>query len=184
MSAKRKQRQLERHQRLHLLYEDGSLRKCLLSYFRLVVADKRLKLLKWMGSDLAADTPMPTAGELPKLPLRLAKIPEEYGIVGDKGFTGIERDMPNCNDVNTPVQLTNSKTHRLSEEQIFSDIPITSVRAPCETAFLRTAKEDILPRNDKLLHHSLVASQSCHSSWRGKSADATAVSWKEFCRWT
>ena len=80
ISGKQKLRQLERHQRLHLLYEAHRLRKCLLSYFLLVVAPDRLKLLKWMGSDLAGDTPMPTADELPKLPLRLAKIPEEYGI--------------------------------------------------------------------------------------------------------
>jgi len=52
--------------------------------------------------------------------------------------------MPNCNDVKNPVHLQNSKMHRLSEQQIVSDIPITSVRAPCETDFSRTGQEDIL----------------------------------------
>ena len=97
-----------------------------------------------MGSDLAKNVPMPSTDDIPKLPLRLAKIPEEYGVGGDKGFTGIECDMPNVNDVVTPVQLHNSKTHRLSPEQIASDIPLTSVHAPYETVFSRTGLENAL----------------------------------------
>mmetsp|Transcript_44335 Transcript_44335/g.94357 ORF Transcript_44335/g.94357 Transcript_44335/m.94357 type:complete len:877 (+) Transcript_44335:1360-3990(+) len=143
-SGKRKLCQLERHQRLHLLYEGGQLSKCLFSYFLLVEEPNRLKMLSWMGSELAASVPKPNLEDVPRIPLRLAKIPEDCSLGGDKGFTGIEKSLPNINHVDTPVQVQNSKTHRLSSEQIESDIPITTVRAPCETIFSRTGNEAIL----------------------------------------
>ena len=86
----------------------------------------------------------PTVDELPKVPLCLAKVPEDYRFGRDKGFTGLEKDFPNVNACDTPVQVANSNTHRLSSAQIESDIPITTVRAPCETVFWRTAQEAIL----------------------------------------
>ena len=52
--GKRKLMQLERLQRLHILYKDNVLHKCLLSYFLLVTEETRLKLLSWMGSDMAS----------------------------------------------------------------------------------------------------------------------------------
>ena len=143
-SGKRKLRQLELHERLHHLYEDGKLHKCLLSYFLLVTEERRLKMLSWMGSEMAKHIEKPTIDELPKIPLRLAKIPENYGVGGDKGFSGIERDLPNLNDVDTPPQVANSKTHRISEEMIIAEIPITTVRAPCETVFFRVDLEAVL----------------------------------------
>jgi len=48
-SGRRKLRQLERLQELHLLYEKAKLKRCLLSYFLLVTEEQRLKLLSWMG---------------------------------------------------------------------------------------------------------------------------------------
>ena len=47
-SGKQNLMQLERLQRLHILYEDVILHKCLLSYFLLVTEGDRLKLLNWM----------------------------------------------------------------------------------------------------------------------------------------
>ena len=60
-------------------------------------------------------------------------MPEDYGIGGDKGCTDIERDLPNVNCIDTPAQVANSKTQRLSSEQIIYEIPITKLCAPCET---------------------------------------------------
>ncbi len=111
VSGKRKLLHLERHQRLHLLYESGKLRKCLLSCFLKVVEQDRLKLLSWMGSKLAVDIKKPTCGDLPTIPLRLAKIPQDYGLGGDKGFSGVEGYLPNLNEVVTPPQVANSNTH-------------------------------------------------------------------------
>lgn len=143
-SGKRKLIQLERLQKLHLLYERGDLKKCLLSYYLLVTEDQRLKLLSWMGSTLATNIPKPSLDELHKLPLRLAKIPQDCGVGGDKGFSGIEYYLPNCNEVVTPPQVANSKKERLSKDQIESEIPITTVRAPCETVFRRVDNEAVM----------------------------------------
>ena len=143
-SGKTKLRQLERHERLHRLYESGKLRKCLLSYFLKVVSKRRLQVLSWMGSELAADVEKPTLDQIPKIPLRLAKLPADYGFCGDKGFTGIEALLPNVNLVVTPPAVVNSKTHRLSAEMIASEIPVTTVRAPCETVFARVQNENVL----------------------------------------
>ena len=143
-SGKRKLCQLERHQRLHLLYESGELDKCLLSYFLLETESDRLKLLRWMGSNLAGDISMPNLEDMKEIALRLAKIPERYGVGADKGFTGIEKFMPNCNDADTPPGVVNSKKERLSKEQIEAEIPITTVRGASETVFSRIVVEDAL----------------------------------------
>ena len=143
-SGKRKLQQLERLQKLHLLYEDGDLEKCLLSYFLLVTEDQRLKLLSWMGSNLASHITKPSLDELNELPLRLAKIPRDCGVGGDKGFSGIEYDLPNCNEVVTPPQVANTKKERLSKDQIESEVPITTARAPCETVFKRVDDEAVM----------------------------------------
>jgi len=97
-----------------------------------------------MGSSLAAWLQKPTIEDLPKVLLRLVKVPEDYGFGGDKGFTALEKDFLNVNACDTPVQLANSNTHCLSSAQIESDIPITTVRALCETVFWCTAQEAII----------------------------------------
>ncbi|EJK76479.1 hypothetical protein THAOC_01755 [Thalassiosira oceanica] len=142
-SGKTKLRQLERHQRLHILYETGQLRKCLLSYFLLVEEKNRLKLLAWMGSDLAGNTPKPLFDELPKVPIGLAKIPEGVPVAGDKGFAGLERHLPMINPVRHPA-LATKKEERQSEAMILGEVPLTSQRATCETVFDRVQKEEIL----------------------------------------
>ena len=103
-----------------------------------------MKLLSWMGSPLASHVPKPSLSELPVIPLRLAKIPPGFGLYGDKGFTNIEVYLPNVNIVDTPPAVCNSKTHRLSAKMIESEIPLTTVRAPCETVFARVQDEAIL----------------------------------------
>jgi len=127
ISGKRKLLQLERLQKLHVLYEKAKLKKCLLSYYLLVTEDQRLKLLSWMGSKLATNVPKPSLDDIHNLPLRLAKIPQDCGVGGDNGFSGIEYNLPNCNEVVTPPQIANSKKERLSKDQIESAIPIMSV---------------------------------------------------------
>ena len=143
-SGKRKLCQLERHQRLHILYELGELEKCLLSYFLLETEPDRLKLLRWMGSNLAENIVMPDLKDIKEIALRLVKIPERYGVGADKGFTGIEKFLPNCNDADTPPGVVNSKKERLSKDQIEAEIPITTVRGGSETVFKRIVNEDAL----------------------------------------
>ena len=97
-----------------------------------------------MGSKLAANVPKPSLDDIHKLPLRLAKIPQGCGVVGDKGFSGIQYHLPNCNEVVTPPQIANSKKERLSKDQIESEIPITTIRAPCETVFRRVDNQAVM----------------------------------------
>ena len=143
MSGKRKLKQLELHQRLHQKYQAGKLRKCMLSYFLLSEEQNRLKLLAWMGSPLAGNTPKPTFEELPKIPLGLAKIPEGVSLAGDKGFTGLENVLPNLNQCENPAHAKSAK-ERQSEEQIVSEVPLTSKRAVCETVFKRVVLQALL----------------------------------------
>ncbi|KAL7482282.1 hypothetical protein ACHAW6_010740 [Cyclotella cf. meneghiniana] len=134
-SGRRKLRQLEVLQRLHVVYENGELRKTKLSYFLLVTNDDRMNLLRWMGSDLADSRPKPTHDQLPNVPLCLAKIPHDYGISADKGFVDIQWDLPNLNKEDTPVLIRNSKQQRQSPEQIQHETPITTTHAHSETVF-------------------------------------------------
>ena len=106
--------------------------------------NQRLKLLSWMGSKLATNVPKPSLDDIHKLPLRLAKIPQDCGVVGDKGFSGIEYHLPNCNEVVTPPQIANSKKECLSKDQIESEIPITTIRAPCETVCRRVDNQAVM----------------------------------------
>lgn len=145
-SGKHKLRQLEIHQRLHEMYETGQLRRNLLSYFLLVEERNRIKLLKWMGSDLVKKdgTPKPTHDSLPHVPLRLAKIPEHVSVGLDKGFVGVKWILSNMNDEETPVMIKNSKTERLSGEQILSEVMLTIRRSGTETVFRRTDTEAVM----------------------------------------
>jgi len=54
-----------------------------------VTENQRLKLLSLMGSKLATNVPKPSTDDIHKLPLRLAKIPQDCGTVGDKGLIGL-----------------------------------------------------------------------------------------------
>lgn len=143
-SGKRKLLQLERLQRLHILYEKGKLCKCLLSYYLLVTKPDCLKLLQWVGSKMAESLAKLSLEDLPKVPRRLAKIPSDYLVGSDKGFTGIECHLPNLNTVVTPAMVTNSNNERLSTLQILSDVLITTIRAPCEIVFKIVYSEDVL----------------------------------------
>ncbi|KAL7552447.1 hypothetical protein ACHAWF_015688 [Thalassiosira exigua] len=145
-SGLRKLRQLERHERLHRLYEAERLSKCLLSYFLLVTEQDKHKLLCWMGSKRidSDDVEMPTSEELPKLWLRLAKIPAAYKVLADKGFADMERDYPWMNTIETPTRLAASKGYRKAPGHIHLDRPLTSSRFSAETVFKRVYDEDIL----------------------------------------
>ena len=81
-----------------------------------------------MGSKLATNIPKPSFDGIHKLPLLIAKIPQDCGVVDDKGFSGIEYHLPNCNEVVAPPKIANSKKERLIKDQIESEIPIPSIR--------------------------------------------------------
>ncbi|KAL7513820.1 hypothetical protein ACHAWX_000784 [Stephanocyclus meneghinianus] len=53
-----------------------------------------LKLLHWMRSKLAIHVDMPYLEVFNPISLHLAKIPEDYMVGGNKGFSGIEWSLP------------------------------------------------------------------------------------------
>ena len=121
------------------------MKKTSLAYYLHVTADKRHKILKWMGSDLAPhDTVCPTAEELPEIWLRLAKIPSKYGILGDKGFDKATRFNPRLNKVRTPWLLSNVKDYRRSTEMVSMDLETSDTRSLAEGNFSRYKTEDLL----------------------------------------
>jgi len=147
--------QLERHERLHRKYESGDLRKCILSYF-LLCTPWRLKMLAWMGSNLAGSTNVPELDEIKEsVPLRLYKIPEDHSLGADKRYHGTDGDLPGCNKVDCPHLLRNSKTHRLSRDQIIEDVGITTTRGGCETVFFSSRLRSHLEGENPILVDSI-----------------------------
>ena len=73
-----------------------------------------------MGSDMVPDGYAPTyeGDEPPKVALRLAKIPDGYEQLGDKGFAGIERYMPFMNKTRTPLILRTKDVKQYDVEEI------------------------------------------------------------------
>lgn len=146
-SGKEKLAQLEVHERLHQAYEGKRLKKTMLAFFLKTVEGDRHKLLKWMGSSLAPrDMPMPTEDELPTIWLRLAKIPREYGGLGDKGFFKTTRLNPNMNHMRTPFKLSDDQVveYRRGGEMIKADQETSYTRAPVEIDYSRYRNEETL----------------------------------------
>ena len=136
--------QLEVHERLHRAYQEKKMTKTILSYYLLETEVYRHTVLKWLGSDLAPDNiPMPSEDELPDIWLRLAKIPEEYDVLGDKGFWKTERYYPNFS---TPWKLSDKKVqkYRRSDGMIVSDRETSDTRVVVEDDYERYRNEDIL----------------------------------------
>ncbi len=101
-------------------------------------------MLSLMGSRLASDMVKPQIKELPKIPLRLTKIPTDYGHCGENNLTSIKAFLPNVNIVYTPAAVVNSKRHQRLAEMIESNIPVTTVHTPCETVFSRVQDKDVM----------------------------------------
>ena len=163
-----KLRQLEMHERLHRSYEAGKLHKCLLSYFLLVSTGDRRKMLRWMGSSMVkeSEVPMPELDELQTIWLRLAKIPEAYKVLADKGFADTERDYPWFNLIETPTRLAASKGYRKAPGHIKRDRPQTSSRFSAETVFKRVYEEDAL--QGKIPYYMIPLLPYAHSLGHGE----------------
>ena len=100
-----------------------------------------------MGSDLAPpNVPIPTEDELPDIWLRLAKIPPEYEILGDKGFYFCDRLNPWVNHVRTPWKLSDKKVqeYRRSDGMIIEDRETSDTRVVVEDDYERYRNERVL----------------------------------------
>ena len=139
--------QYETHERLHRAYEEKKLKRTILAYFLYATKEDRWKLLKWMGSDMAPPSvPMPSEDDLPVIWLRLAKIPAEYEILGDKGFYKGDRMNPFVNHIRTPWKLSDKKVqqYRRSAGMIIEDRETSDTRVVVEDDYERYRNERIL----------------------------------------
>lgn len=138
--------QLEVHERLHRAYEDKKMTKTILSYYLLEMKSDRHKILKWLGSDLVPDVHMPKEEDLPDIWLRLAKIPPDWDVLGDKGFYKSDRYYPHLNKVRTPWKLNDKKVqqYRRSAGMIVEDRETSDTRVVVEDDYERYRNEKIL----------------------------------------
>jgi hypothetical protein len=97
--------QLELHERLHVLYSAGKLRKCSLSFYITFMAPLRMRILHWLGSSTVSDDYEPPDEPISDLYVRLAKIPDGFIVLGDKGFEKTDSSYPFWNQVWTPIVL-------------------------------------------------------------------------------
>lgn len=88
--------QLEIHQRLHLAYRSGSIRKCQLSYYLNEMEPLRAEMMRHLRGE-AGDSVAPV------IQTRLAKLPIGSTVLADKGFYF---DAPSYPNVNAQVPLT------------------------------------------------------------------------------
>ena len=139
--------QLEVHERLHRAYERKDLKKTTLAYFLKFMEKDRHTILKWLGSSLVPDdVPMPQKEDLPKIWLRLAKIPPDYDGLGDKGFEKTTRMNPNMNTMRTPFKLSNDQAieYRRGAGMISADRETSYSRAPAEINYGRYRNDETL----------------------------------------
>ena len=116
-----------------------------LSFFLLATKMDWHKLITWMGSDLMSDDfPVPQLGELPKVMNGLAKIPQYFIVLGDKGFHKTSLFYPNLNVCETPFKLSDCKSYRKSAEMISADRPKASVCSTVEGSFAQYKIVDLL----------------------------------------
>ena len=137
-NGKAKLEQLEILQKLHLLYEEGKLRKCLLSMY--------LKLTEQERNKLISDIKKYRDGELdspPKIPRRLAKLPQVFKVLADRGFDGDNLSYPFFNVVVTP-EFLDHETKQFTMAELERDRKICELRYTCEVVFSRVTTEKIV----------------------------------------
>jgi len=150
-SGLEKLKQMEAQERLHRSYESGAIKKCMLSYHLLVTKMDRMKLLRFFGSDLADGEAAPAAEDLPKIALRLAKVPAGMSLLCDKGFERDSRHYPKFNRILTPMLLRKMKYagYRFSKGQVRLNREKCKLRYSSEVAFSSALREeglvDVIP---------------------------------------
>ena len=132
--------QLEIHQRLHLAYRSGSIRKCQLSYYLNEMEPLRAEMMRHLRGE-AGDSVAPV------IQTRLAKLPIGSTVLADRGFYFDAPSYPNVNAQVTPHFLTGRDQFESSE--ISSDLVTCRLRWSSEAVFSRVtdhnALTDVIP---------------------------------------
>lgn len=133
--------QLELHERLHRAYESETLSKTCLSMYLKITSTERQQYLQWLGSNLVEPRSLDIS-DLPRLPLRLNKIPGDVDGCGDKGFYASHNDYPNCNAVHTPDLMSNLPVYQYHENAVGSKRGLCKLRWTSESANTRIIQPD------------------------------------------
>jgi hypothetical protein len=124
------------HERFRIRFEAGDLKPNLFSFYLWVMVAERHAILRHLGSSMVLPSWAPDSGPLPRLFPRLQKFPKNTKGLGDKGFHKDQFNMPNHNEIHTPIRLdgrlqyTNSeikegkinKTNRYTCEVVYSRV--------------------------------------------------------------
>ena len=120
--------QLELHEELNRSYEEVVLTKNALSACLLIIQDERKKLLQWMGRKLFEREEIMSFKDVPKVPLRVNKIPGHVDGIGDKGFHASHGDCPKNNVVHIPDLVRNLPIYQHHENDVPRKSKLFSLR--------------------------------------------------------
>lgn len=137
-NGKTKLEQLEMLQELHVEYELGTLKKCLLSMYLKLTASKRKQLIYKLKQYRDGKSKKP-----PRIPRRLAKLPKGLKVLADRGFDGDNLSYPRFNMVITP-EFYDKETKQFDVAQLQRDRKICELRYTCEVVFSRVTTEKMM----------------------------------------
>ena len=134
--SQHKLRQVERHMRMHELYESGQLTKCTFSYYLYHTRDIPHQMwLRLTGQVDNATDPL-------NVPTRLAKLPPGYSVLADRGFAHDAPKYPFLNPHITPHFLARRKQFTKGEIEI--DRGVCTLRYTSEVVFSHVFDENTL----------------------------------------
>jgi hypothetical protein len=165
---KHKLRQLLRLERFHQLYEnkDLKMKESALSYYLYYTRDIRKEMLNKLQGIRSHHI---SNYNLNELKTRLAKIPPNNDILGDRGFDRDAWMYPNINCQVTPSFLTGRK--QFSKEEIVKDREVCTLRYTAEVLFAHIFNEKSLK---DIVRYGLFSSLNDCWDWGNANANLYA----------
>jgi hypothetical protein len=152
--------QLKLHDRLHEQYKAGNLSSCLLS----VYVDKMTEFRRYQTYVINHGTSSQNSARFSndvrkrRVYNKLAKVPGDRSILGDRAFYNDAMRYPNLNDQITPKFLMGRK--RFNRKELLDDMKLCRLRYCSEVNFSRITNEnilsDVIPRSSfSVAHHAI-----------------------------
>lgn len=137
-NGRTKLEQLEMLQELHVEYEAGRMKKCLLSMYLKLTLHHRKKIIEQLK--MYRDGKL---NEPPRIPRRLAKLLSNLKVLADRGFDGDNLSYPHFNMVVTP-EFYDKESKQFDISQLERDRKICELRYTCEVVFSRVTTEKMM----------------------------------------
>ena len=158
-SSTRKHEQLVMHEKLHVAYMNGTLSKCILSYYLKKIEPLRREMMRHLTGNAGDDIP-------PILLTRLAKIPVGYTVLADRGFYYDAPSYPNVNAQITPHFITGRDQFEV--DKISNDSVTCRLRWSSEALFSRVTDQealtDVIPYDYFTTVESIIKWGHAHSN--------------------